>query len=123
MEMELSSLPPSIRTRLQPKLRQYRVDYEKLRADLKSASAKPSERDQLFGGLPTGREDVVSNDQRSRLLVGTNKLNDASRRLEDSHRIALETEEIGASTLETLRNQRQQILRATDTVNFCEWKI
>ncbi len=57
-------------------------------------------------------------DQRARLLQGTNRLNDASRRLEESHRLALETEQIGTDTLGTLRNQRQQILHAHSTVSF-----
>jgi vesicle transport through interaction with t-SNAREs protein 1 len=43
-------------------------------------------------------------------------LNDASQRLAESHKLALETEEIGANTLGILRNQRQQLQHANETV-------
>lgn len=62
--------------------------------------------------------DVATTDQRQRLLAGTNRLNDASKRLAESHRLALETEEIGAQTLVSLRNQREQIVRANDRVSL-----
>ena len=47
--------------------------------------------------------------QRARLLSGTDKLSDSSRRLEESHRVALETEDLGADILGNLRGQREQI--------------
>ena len=50
-----------------------------------------------------------ANAQRSRLLSTTDKLSDSSRRLEDSHRLALETEDLGAGILGNLRGQREQI--------------
>lgn len=40
------------------------------------------------------------------------------RRLQDSERIALETEEEGAGILNTLRRQREQIENSRDTVYF-----
>lgn len=65
----------------------------------------------------SGDVEVATMDQRQRLLTGTNRLQDASKRLADSHRIALETEEIGAQTLGTLRNQREQIVRANERLD------
>lgn len=76
--------------------------------------------------------------QRTRLLLGTQQLEDQSRRLENSHRIALETgrfspagdiqfalsyyfissEEIGAGVLTNLRSQREQIQHANQTVGL-----
>lgn len=55
-------------------------------------------------------------DQRQRLLSGTERLGESSRRLEDSHRLALETEGIGINILSTLKGQRETMLRARDTV-------
>jgi vesicle transport through interaction with t-SNAREs protein 1 len=56
-------------------------------------------------------------DQRQRLLSGTERLGQSSRRLEDSHRLALETEGIGINILSTLKGQRETLIRARDTVN------
>ena len=56
--------------------------------------------------------------QRSRLLQGTDRLENASRRLEDAHRMALETENIGIGTLGDLHRQRNQIERTRDGVRL-----
>lgn len=55
--------------------------------------------------------------QRSRLLSATDKLSDGQRRLEDSHRVALETEVLGADILTNLRGQRDQLEHTRDTVS------
>lgn len=74
-----------------------------------------SERDQLLG--PTVTIDIPSEQgQRSKLLQGTERLENASKRLDDAHRMALETESIGISTLGDLHRQRNQIERTRDGV-------
>jgi len=50
------------------------------------------------------------------LLAGTDKLADGQRRLEESHRVALETEDLGAGILTNLRGQREQIENTRDTL-------
>jgi vesicle transport through interaction with t-SNAREs protein 1 len=54
--------------------------------------------------------------QRSRLLSATDKLSEGQRRLEDSHRVALETEDLGAGILRDLRGQRDQLEHTRDSV-------
>ena len=54
--------------------------------------------------------------ERARLLAGTEILGDGGRRLTDSTRLALETEEQGADILRTLRVQREQIENSRDMV-------
>lgn len=54
--------------------------------------------------------------QRDRLLSGTNKLNETTERLGNSHRIAMETETIGVNILNDLRGQREQILHTYNTL-------
>lgn len=71
-----------------------------------------SERDQLLGSTYVD----LPLDDRTRLLSGTQKLENASRKLEDAHRMALETEAIGVGTLEDLHRQREQIERTRDGV-------
>lgn len=61
--------------------------------------------------------------QRSRLLSGTDKLTDSSRRLEESHRIALETEDLGADILGNLRGQREQIEGTRDRLYAADRNI
>lgn len=78
----------------------------------------------MLGGFGGGNEDGQSDfdastmDQRQRLLSGTERLGQSSRRLEDSHRLALETEGIGINILSTLKGQRETMVRARDTVSL-----
>lgn len=67
--------------------------------------------------------DASTMDQRQRLLSGTERLGQSSRRLEDSHRLALETEGIGINILSTLKGQRETMVRARDTVSFFKYKM
>lgn len=54
--------------------------------------------------------------QRSRLLSATDKLADGQRRLEESHRVALQTEDVGSTILRDLRGQRDVLEHTRDTV-------
>lgn len=47
--------------------------------------------------------------QRDRLLNSTVRLDASSRRLDKSHQMALETEDIGANILKDLKGQREQL--------------
>ena len=60
--------------------------------------------------------DFDSTSDRTRLLAGTELLQDGTRRLEDSNRLALETEELGGDILRNLRQQREQIENSRDMV-------
>lgn len=76
----------------------------------------------MLGGFGSNEEgqndfDASTMDQRQRLLSGTERLGQSSRRLEDSHRLALETEGIGINILSTLKGQRETMVRARDTVS------
>lgn len=124
MEMEILNIPTPSRTRLQAKLRLYKSEAEKLKRDLRRTTAivpKNSDRDELLGGFGGNDDeqndfDASTMDQRQRLLSGTERLGQSSRRLEDSHRLALETEGIGINILSTLKGQRETMVRARDTL-------
>lgn len=77
-------------------------------------------REELFSGMDTSDADLDAStvDQRSRLLTGTDRLGESSRKLQDSHRLALETENVGINILGTLKGQRETILRSRDTVSI-----
>ncbi|CAI2181058.1 2257_t:CDS:10 [Funneliformis geosporum] len=119
MEMELLNLPQSSRSRCQAKMRSYKGNLDKLKRDLKRAGSRasgPTDREELLAGANGTDLDSASLDQRARLLSGTELLADSSRRLQDSHKIALETETIGANVLEDIRRQRDQILHTRNTL-------
>ncbi|KAF9275173.1 hypothetical protein BGZ68_010971 [Mortierella alpina] len=119
MEMELLKLPLASRTRLQARLRGYKSELERLKQTVKRAQTmrSTSDRDELLGGLGSGVDlDAASMDQRTRLLNGTDRLAQSSRRLQDSHKVALETEALGAGILSDLRGQREQIIRSRNTL-------
>ena len=58
----------------------------------------------------------VSADQRERLAMSTEKLNQSSERIKESRRTMLETEELGVSILQDLHQQRQTLLHAHEKV-------
>ncbi|CAO3569168.1 unnamed protein product [Mortierella alpina] len=120
MEMELLNLPQGSRTRLQARLRGHKTELERLKQTLKraqSTSRSTADRDELLGGASGGVDlDTASMDQRTRLLNGTDRLAESSRRLQDSHKIALETESLGAGILSDLRGQREQIIHTRNTL-------
>ncbi|KAL1665853.1 hypothetical protein GGF50DRAFT_100004 [Schizophyllum commune] len=62
-------------------------------------------------------------DERTRLLAGHQTLEEGSARLEDSTRVALRTEEVGAEILRNLRGQREQIVHASDTLHTADTNI
>ncbi|KAL6608138.1 hypothetical protein ACP70R_037683 [Stipagrostis hirtigluma subsp. patula] len=119
MDLEARNLQPSVRAGLLAKLREYKSDLNNLKGALKritSGNAQQGTREEL---LESGMADTlgVSADQRSRLLRTTERQNQTTDRLRDSHRTMLETEDLGVSILHDLHQQRQSLLRAGDTLN------
>ena len=72
----------------------------------------------MFGSryADQGTDLEAQDNQRTRLLSGTERLERSSQRLRDSQRTANETEDIGAGILGDLHVQRQQILNTRDTL-------
>ncbi|CAO3598339.1 unnamed protein product [Absidia cylindrospora] len=120
MERELLNVPTSSRVRLQARLRLLKSEGEKMKRDLRRASFSPllnQDRDELVLNMDTDRDlDTSAIDQRQRLLYGTDRLGESSRRLDASHRLALETENVGINILSTLKGQRETLLRTRDTL-------
>ncbi|XP_057951471.1 vesicle transport v-SNARE 13-like [Malania oleifera] len=119
MDLEARSLQPSVKAMLLAKLREYKTDMNNLKSEVKritSANANQAARDEL---LESGMADtmVASADQRGRLLMSTDRLNNASGRIKESRRTMLETEELGVSILQDLHQQRQSLLHAHNTLH------
>ncbi|KAK1352401.1 Vesicle transport v-SNARE 13 [Heracleum sosnowskyi] len=119
MDMEARSLQPNVKAVLLSKLREYKSDLNNLKSEVKrisSTNLNAAARDDL---LESGMADaqMVSEDQRGRLLMSTERLNKSSDRVRESRRTMLETEELGVSILHDLHQQRQSLLHANNTLH------
>jgi len=119
MDIEIVNMPSASRSRLQARLKNHKSDLEKLKRDVKAVASRapgPTDREQLLSARNGTDLDSAAVDQRARLLMGTERLAESSLRLQESHRVALETETVGASVLDDLRRQREQILHTRNTL-------
>jgi Snare region anchored in the vesicle membrane C-terminus/Vesicle transport v-SNARE protein N-terminus len=115
MEIEIQGIPQSIRPQYQTRIRLSKADlahYKKLSREMHAQASRAD----LFSRAPATSDEPYGSSDRARLLAGTTILEDGSRRLHESQRIALETEEQGADILRNLIGQREQIENARNTV-------
>lgn len=125
MEVEIQSMPQSVRGTYNTRVRTLKTELARWKKSAKDLHLQSS-RSELFNHSTSGGDDPYADDaanQRTRLLAGTQSLNDSSRRLEDSHRIALETEDVGADILRSLRVQREQIENTRKTLQTADRSI
>jgi len=132
LEVEIQGIPQSLKPSYLVRLKQAKADltrFKKLAKDVHAATARS---ELLSSGLrptPSSSDDPYAEQGRSdrdRLLTGMQVLNDGSRRLADTQRVALEAEDQGAGILRSLRAQRETIEGARDTVSlfrFCRRKL
>ena len=114
-------MPQSIKPQYQARIKSAKADLTRFKKLSKELHAQLTRSD-LMGGVggrpigPSSADDPYGTGDRTRLLAGTALLEDGTRRLHESQRIALETEEQGADILSNLRRQREQIENTRDTV-------
>lgn len=65
----------------------------------------------------------VSADQRGRLAISTERLNQSSDRIKESRRTVFETEELGVSILQDLHQQRETLLHSHTKVLVAHFKF
>jgi len=121
MEIEIQGIPQSMKPQYQTRLRSAKADlsrYKKLSKDLHGQIARSDLLSSRGGaaGMSTSDEPYGTTSDRTRLLSGTALLEDGSMRLQESQRIALETEDQGAEILMNLRQQREQIEHSRETL-------
>jgi len=125
MEIEIQGIPQSIRPQYQSRIRSSKADlarYKKLSREMHAQASRVD----LFsrgGSAPATSDEPYGSSDRARLLAGTAILEDGSRRLQESQRIALETEEQGADILRSLVGQREQIENARNTLQTADNSI
>ncbi|KAL0450520.1 UNVERIFIED_CONTAM: Vesicle transport v-SNARE 13 [Sesamum latifolium] len=116
MDLEARGLQPNIKAVLLAKLREYKSDLNNLKNEVKriaSTNLNQAARDEL---LEAGMGDTLtaSANQRDRLLMSTERLNNSGNRIRESRKVMLETEELGVSLLQDLHQQRQSLLHANN---------
>ena len=109
MRMEKQNIPSAARSKVNVRFRNYSSDIDESKRKLKSLS---DDRKALFGDRYTDDPQDEHLEQRQQLLSGTERLERSSSRLQNSQRIALETEDIGRGTLADLNQQRETIEHA-----------
>jgi vesicle transport through interaction with t-SNAREs protein 1 len=116
-------MPQSIKPQYQARIKSAKADLTRFKKLSKELHAQLTRSD-LMGGVggrpigPSSADDPYGTGDRTRLLAGTALLEDGTKRLQASQRIALETEEQGADILSNLRRQREQIENTRDTVGL-----
>ncbi|KAF9446711.1 vesicle transport v-snare protein vti1 [Macrolepiota fuliginosa MF-IS2] len=128
LEIEIQGIPTSIRGQYTSRLKHAKADLTRYRKASKESHAQVARTDLLAGfkarGTAGASDDPYGEQSdRTRLLAGTETLEDGNRRLTDSTRIALETETYGADILRSLRGQREQIENARDTLRGADTNI
>ncbi|KAF8639848.1 hypothetical protein AX17_001103 [Amanita inopinata Kibby_2008] len=126
MEIELQSIPQSVRARYQSRLRDSKeqlAHYKKLAKEARSQLARVDLLTSPHGRSSFSDDPYASTTDRARLLAGTTMLEDGTKRLQESYRITLETENQGADILMNLRSQREQIEHARDTLQTADTAI
>ncbi|KAI0325981.1 vesicle transport v-snare protein vti1 [Cubamyces sp. BRFM 1775] len=125
MEIEIQGIPQSLRPSYQSRIKASKADLQRYKKLSKEQHTLLSRSELLSrpGVSTTSDEPYGATSDRTRLLAGTALLEDGSRRLLESQRIALETEEQGADILRSLRGQREQIQNARDTLQRADTSI
>ena len=118
MRLEKQNIPSSTRQKVNSRFRNHESDIDSAKRTLKSLT---SDRSALFGNRYTDNPNADQVlEQRQQLLSGTDRLQRSSGRLQESQRIALETEDIGASTLADLTRQREVIVNTSANLHESE---
>lgn len=117
MRMEKQNIPSAARSKVNMRFRNYSSDIDEVKRKLKSLS---DDRTALFGDRYRDEPQDEHLEQRQQLLSGTDRLERSSARLQDSQRIALETEQVGQNTLADLYGQRQTIQHTRDNLHQSE---
>jgi hypothetical protein len=121
MELEIQGIPNSSRAQYHTRLRTARADLSRYKKLLKDQNLQVARSDLLSSPRPLGApsdDPYAPGSDRTRLLASTSILEEGSKRLHDSQRIALDTESQGNDILLNLRTQREQIENSRSTVRF-----
>ncbi|KAK0490995.1 vesicle transport v-snare protein vti1 [Armillaria novae-zelandiae] len=123
MDIEIQGIPQSIRAQYHTRMRDAKAELARYKKLLKERNARTALLSSASGPAFASSDEPYGVSDRTRLLAGTALLDDGTKRLQDSHRIALETEEQGADILMNLRTQREQIENSRDVLQRADSSI
>ncbi|KAJ9476115.1 t-SNARE VTI1 [Pseudozyma hubeiensis] len=129
MDIEVQGFPQSVRSRYSVQIRGFKQEVQALTKEVRAglSSSSGGSRGAYDPAYADDDADLEAADSatanRQRLLQGTASLEDGTRRLEESSRLALETEDLGADILRDLRSQREQIENSRDTLRQADQSI
>ncbi|OWZ24515.1 hypothetical protein PHMEG_000403 [Phytophthora megakarya] len=106
MTVEVRGRQPKLRKAMQTKINLYRDELQGLIRDLERAQLMARE----------GQATSKPTSQYERLVKNNDRLTKSSKKLEDTHRIVAETEEVGITVLDTLAQQRESLLGTHEKV-------
>lgn len=115
--MEKQNIPSASRSKVNQRFRNYSTDIDEVKRKLKSLS---DDRKALFGDRYTDEPQDEHLEQRQQLLSGTDRLERSSARLQESQRVALETEDVGRNVLADLHVQGQTIRHTRENLHQSE---
>ncbi|CEF60001.1 Vesicle transport through interaction with t-SNAREs homolog 1A [Strongyloides ratti] len=100
------------RTKYDLRVRSYRSDKKQLEIELQKALKRINNKENFDELMHI--DNPTSYDIKDKLIANTERLERGSRKIEESYRIALETEDIGTTVLQDLSSQRETLNRARE---------
>ncbi|CAG5092284.1 Similar to Vti1a: Vesicle transport through interaction with t-SNAREs homolog 1A (Mus musculus) [Cotesia congregata] len=117
MELEVRGTGGTQRDRLRSRVESHRAELKRLTQEFQ-LSRKPKEEIVDLNVLDEWDNEVVTEDQKSRLLDTSERIDRTGRTLQNGYRMILETEDIGAQVLKDLSEQRETIQRGRSRASF-----
>ncbi|MBW0477722.1 hypothetical protein O181_017437 [Austropuccinia psidii MF-1] len=129
MDVEFQSLDKALKPTINQKLKSFKSELQGFKSQIKQAHSQTTIAEDRSNNSAYPDDSGVFNSStkaqahRERLLKANQLLESSSGRLDSSHRIALETEELGVGILRDLRGQREQIEGTRDTLRDADGHI
>ncbi|XP_028406063.1 vesicle transport through interaction with t-SNAREs homolog 1A-like [Dendronephthya gigantea] len=114
MDLEAREQPGPDKIKYCNRVKSYEKEVQNLEKELKKAQVK-------FGDYEADRNELLnseftasSEDQRTRLLNNTERLDRTSNRLDEGYRMCIETEEMGTAIMDNLQRDREVMTRTRE---------
>ncbi|KAK0087271.1 hypothetical protein PV325_001369 [Microctonus aethiopoides] len=111
MELEVRGISGGQRDRLRSRVESHRAELKRLTQEFNIAK-KPQDEIVDLCMEDSWDNNIVTEDQRKRLLDTSERIDRTGRTLQNGYRMVLETEEIGSHVLKDLHDQRETIQRS-----------
>ncbi|XP_066916024.1 vesicle transport through interaction with t-SNAREs homolog 1A-like isoform X2 [Clytia hemisphaerica] len=114
MDLEVRGLPGDRKNASSSRLKSYKDESKTLEQNFKKSKISMTDLEHARTELLAGEDGGQSEDQRSRLLENTERVERSNRRLEEGYRVCIETEELGEEILTNLSRDRENMTRTRD---------